>query len=92
LTAATSTFTWTAVAESTVPSLALTVKASSVPLASSAPFQVRVSPVAKKSPGLTSDPPFFKVPLLTATMVNRKVSPSTSASSAAPARVAKGIE
>ncbi|MDO9105953.1 MAG: hypothetical protein Q7U57_13450 [Methylovulum sp.] len=46
LTAATSTFTWTAVVEAAVPSYALTVKALRLePLASAAAFQYHVPPV-----------------------------------------------
>ncbi len=89
LTAVTLTFTWTAVAEASDPSQALTVKASSVPLALAAGVQTRVSPLESSVvPGTTATPPFVRVPEDTASTRKLKASPSTSASLAAEAIIA----
>ena len=88
-TAAVLTCTCTAEADVVVPSCALIVNAFKVPLAWAAGVHPRLSPVPTNVvPAVTATPSLVSVPVLTASIRNRSASPSTSAASAAAARVA----
>ena len=97
LTAAVLILTWMAVVDASAPSKALTVKASSSPLASCAPCHCNFSPVAKVVPELTASQVavtllyFCKVPELIASMRKDRLLLSISASLAAAAKSAKVI-
>ena len=86
LSALTTTFTETAVADARVPSHALTVNAARVPLALAAGVQTRLSPgPSNVLPTVTPTPFFLRVPPVTPSTRKEIVAPSTSASFAAAA-------
>ena len=90
-TAATVTWTWSGVPESSAPSQAVTVKAARVPLASSSGRQIHCSPALSVVPGSTFEPFVVSVPLVRTARRKLIASPSTSSSSAAAASVAQVI-